>query len=240
MTTYPAPVQDGIYLQVGSPPPDTTPPPTGTTTTPTTTSPTTTSPTAGATGGQGSVAPAAKKTVVAVPVSGAVTTTCPGRGTRPLTEEESTRLGCVVDATKGHVVITAAKDAAGRTQTAQFYDGAFKISQVTEGGRLLTIATLAGPPPVCAKRATAAARKPVKPVKRRKLWGSGVGAFRTQGRYGTATVRGTLWYTEDNCNGTLVRVRRGVVAVRSFVLRKTVTVKAGHSYLAPARRPARR
>ncbi len=66
----------------------------------------------------------------------------------------------------------------------------------------------------------------------RSLWARGKGRFRTRGRHGAATVRGTVWLTQDRCDGTLVRVRRGVVDVRDFGRRKTVAVRAGHSYLA--------
>ncbi len=68
------------------------------------------------------------------------------------------------------------------------------------------------------------------------------GRIRTRGRYGAATVRGTRWSTIDRCPehvrpGTLVVVSKGKVAVRSFVLRRTVLVRAGSRFLAPARRP---
>ena len=45
-------------------------------------------------------------------------------------------------------------------------------------------------------------------------------------------MRGTKWLTEDRCRSTLVRVRRGKVAVRDSVKRKTVLVKQGRSYVA--------
>jgi len=73
----------------------------------------------------------------------------------------------------------------------------------------------------------------------RRLWGDGHGRFRTKGRSGAATVRGTKWLTEDRCDGTLVRVARGVVSVRDFVRKKTVTVKKGHQYLARAKKKKR-
>jgi len=68
------------------------------------------------------------------------------------------------------------------------------------------------------------------------------GRIRTRGRYGAATVRGTRWSTIDRCAshprpGTLVVVSKGLVAVRSFVLARTVLVPAGARFLAPARRP---
>ena len=71
-----------------------------------------------------------------------------------------------------------------------------------------------------------------------KLWGNGKGKFRTTGKYSSATVRGTIWLVEDRCDGTLTKVRRGVVSVRDIKRKKTVKVKAGHSYLARAQRAA--
>ena len=68
----------------------------------------------------------------------------------------------------------------------------------------------------------------------RRLFGNGKGRFATQGRYSSATVRGTRWLTQDQCNGTLTRVLRGIVLVRDFTKRKNVNVRAGHSYLAKA------
>jgi hypothetical protein len=53
-------------------------------------------------------------------------------------------------------------------------------------------------------------------------------------------VRGTFWLTEDRCNGTFFRVREGSIFVRSFVTGKLRIVRAGQSYLAPARKPRRR
>jgi hypothetical protein len=69
-----------------------------------------------------------------------------------------------------------------------------------------------------------------------KLWGNGKGKFRTNGKYSAATVRGTIWLTQDRCDGTLTTVKRGSVSVRDLRRHKTITVKAGHSYLARARR----
>jgi hypothetical protein len=63
----------------------------------------------------------------------------------------------------------------------------------------------------------------------RRLWGNGRGRFRTRGRYGAATVRGTKWLTDDRCDGTLVRVKRGVVAVKDLQRprKKAKLVEAG-------------
>jgi hypothetical protein len=68
----------------------------------------------------------------------------------------------------------------------------------------------------------------------RLLWASGSGRFQTVGRYSAATVLGTKWLTEDFCDGTLVRVSRGVVAVENLATHAIVTVRAGHSAFTPA------
>ena len=71
--------------------------------------------------------------------------------------------------------------------------------------------------------------------KRRTLFSSVKGRFRTRGRNSAATVRGTSWTMTDTCAGTLTTVKTGSVTVRDFRLRKTRTVRAGHHYLARAR-----
>ena len=84
---------------------------------------------------------------------------------------------------------------------------------------------------VCPKRKKAGvARATATTV--RQLWGDGKGAFRTRGRYAAATVRGTLWLTADRCDGTLTQVKRGIIQVSDFPLRRQITLRAGKSYLA--------
>ena len=48
-------------------------------------------------------------------------------------------------------------------------------------------------------------------------------------------MRGTKWLTEDRCNGTLTRVKKGTVTVRDFKRKRNVIVRAGQRYLARAR-----
>jgi hypothetical protein len=142
-------------------------------------------------------------------------------------------LGTTIDTTAGRIGITAAANKSGATQNADFYDGIFKITQ-TGGAKPVTDLALNGPKPSCgkAKSASAAAKKP----KTRKLWGDGSGSFRTRGQFSSATVRGTVWLTQDSCAGTLTKVKRGVVSVQDLVKHKTVLVKAGHQYLARPRK----
>ena len=85
-------------------------------------------------------------------------------------------------------------------------------------------------PKVGGSRSPAVLLKKKKPV--RRLWGHGKGRFRTKGRYSAGTVRGTWWETLDRCDGTVTRVRTGVVDVYDFVLKKHVKVTPGHQYFA--------
>jgi hypothetical protein len=70
----------------------------------------------------------------------------------------------------------------------------------------------------------------------RRLWGHGKGRFRTRGRHSTATVRGTQWLTKDTCSSTTTSVKEGTVVVRDLAKRRNVTVRAGHRYVARARK----
>ena len=102
----------------------------------------------------------------------------------------------------------------------------------------MTELVLRGPLPTCARRrrrrraAAASAKRPP-----RALWGrDDHGRFRTRGSNSVATVRGTAWYVEDRCDGTLTRVSKGSVSVRDLHRQRTVIVNAGKSYLARSAR----
>ena len=172
----------------------------------------------------------------------------PPKGFVPLKGAANVPMGAQLDTRAGRVAVTSAADTgASRTQTADFYDGIFAVRQSTPKTKpkkpqaLITDLVLKGEPPrsECApiKGASAAATKKKKRGAKSVLgglWGNGKGKFRTDGKYSSATVRGTIWLTQDRCDGTLTRVKRGTVSVRDFKRRKTVSVKAGHSYLARA------
>jgi CSLREA domain-containing protein len=127
-----------------------------------------------------------------------------------------------VDTTKGQITLVAA----GRKQKAWFYDGVFKFGQ-SRGGRPLTTLSLTAKLSCPRGNGAIAAAK-----KKRRLWGDGKGRFRTKGSFSSATVRGTKWLTEDRCNGTLTRVKKGTVTVRDFRRKRTVILRAGQRYLA--------
>jgi hypothetical protein len=172
----------------------------------------------------------------------------PPKGFVALKGAANVPMGAQLDTRKGRVAVTSAHDTSGSAaQTADFHDGIFAVKQSTPKTKpaqpkiLITDLTLTGEPPrsECApiKGASAAAAKKKKRGKKSVLgglWGSGKGSFRTNGKYSSATVRGTIWLTQDRCDGTLTTVKRGTVSVRDFKRRKTVSVKAGHSYLARA------
>jgi hypothetical protein len=139
-------------------------------------------------------------------------------------------LGSTIDTKAGTILLTAQQTTNGKTQTAKFFDGIFKITQTKKTTDLTLNEALAKCPTKHA--AHAAAKKP----KTRKLWGDGSGSFRTRGQYSAATVRGTRWLVQDSCSGTLTRVKKGVVAVRDNVRRKTIVLRAGKHYLAKPRR----
>jgi hypothetical protein len=148
---------------------------------------------------------------------------------RRLEGEQRIPYGSLVDTRRGRVRIVAAARG-GKTQTAEFQDGLFRL--VRRGGsRPVTELVLAGRLAGCGtthSRVAAAAKR-----KGRRLWGDGKGRFRTRGRRGAATVTGTKWLVQDRCDGsTLTRVRRGVVKVRDFARRKTITLRAGEQYVA--------
>ena len=196
-------------------------------------------------GGQSPPVPG--KTVAVGLESGTVfITSSSGKRTR-LTGGATIPVGSRIDTRKGRIEMTSAAIGTGaRTQAAQFYQGTFTVRQsVPKGNRaaaLTTDLTLSGEASrsQCASARGAGAAAVSKKKKGPhavlgRLWGNGKGRFRTNGKYSSATVRGTIWLTTDRCDGTLTTVKRGTVSVRDRRRHKTVTVKAGHSYLARAR-----
>jgi DNA-binding beta-propeller fold protein YncE len=156
---------------------------------------------------------------------------------RKVTGTDEIPIGSTVDTAKGTVRLTTAKNLKGGTQTGDFYSGLFLLQQQARAGAVTDLRLSGGLFNGCAKLpkgGAAGAAKSAKPV--RQLWGKGTGNFRTTGRYSAASVRGTSWLTVDRCDGTLTRVTSGVISVRDFVRKKTITLRKGGSYLARSRR----
>ena len=165
-----------------------------------------------------------------------------GRKFVPLNEAKQIPVGSILDTRKGTVRLTSAQNSAGATQSSSFDSGVFQVLQSGKSSaKGLTELRLKGASfAPCSKRKRGkkssaiaeASRKSKRTI--RRLRGNGKGRFRTRGRYSAATVRGTDWTVSDRCDGTLTKVKRGTVAVRDFRRHKTVSVKAGKSYLARA------
>ena len=212
---------------------------------------------AGSAGGGALPPPVLGKSVDVEPAKGVVKIRCKGqRRFKPLAAGARIPLGCLVDTRHGVVVLTSASGHGG-TQTARFWNGLFRVGQT--GGRLpYTTLALRGPLGCGggkrnarrhhgAKRGGSRHRADTSRTRRHKkggggrgLWGSGKGHFRTNGRYGSASVRGTIWFVGDRCdNSTLFTVRRGVVRVHDDTLGRNLNLKAGHRYVARAGRGKR-
>ena len=132
-------------------------------------------------------------------------------------------------------VLTAARvtsslgSAAAGTVVAQF-----SLDEPAAAGSLTTLTLTGGDFSSCTSpRVTSKNKTPV-----RQLWTSGKGNFTTKAKYAAATVRGTIWQTQDRCDGTFVSVSTDSVSVLDIPLNKTVVVSAGQSYLAQPPRAA--
>jgi hypothetical protein len=168
-------------------------------------------------------------------VSGEVLIKEPGSGKFvPLTGPTEIPVGSQVDTTHGTVKLIAGLGG-GKTNSANFNDGLFKIQQKRAKNAFMTLVLQGGNFRICRGRALSALGVDTKSKRQvRRLWGNGKGRFTTKGRYSSATVRGTHWLVQDRCDGTLTRVLRGIVKVQDFRRHKTVIVRAGRTYLAKA------
>jgi hypothetical protein len=243
------------------------PPTTGTSTTPSSTTTTTTTTTSGtgttssspttATGGSTRTTstgpPVAGESVLASVTAGSVSVRPPGAAAFvPLRGARTVPIGSVLDARHGQVTLRT-ENGAG-LQTGHFSYGIFKVTQSRSvpspkartaraaRPRLITILRLTGGSFAACRTATTASIASARPRHRRKvvrkLWSAeGGGSWSSVGGDAAATVRGTVWLTEDLCTGTYVYVKRGVVVVDDFATGRHVRLTAGHSYLAKA--PAR-
>jgi uncharacterized delta-60 repeat protein len=183
---------------------------------------------------------------VARPMSGTVRLRLPGtRRFVLLTDLAAIPNGTEIDARKGRVFISVLRNGTGRLDGAAFYKGRFVFRQ-GEGARPITRLKLSGGSFAnCTVRARTSSLAMIASVKGgtgtrkkrrvRRLWGDGRGRFRTRGRYGAATVRGTKWLTLDRCDGTKVRVVNGKVAVKRLARpnRPPRILRAGQSTLVP-------
>ncbi len=156
----------------------------------------------------------------------------------PLTEARQIPVGSILETTHGVVGITTATTASpkGKLQSGDFGAGIFKLLQGRrqKGLTELDIINNFNARQVCTtlgKRARIASSHLSSKVLG-QLNSSGHGHFTARGQDSAATVRGTVWSVKNQCDGTLTHVKRGVVTVRDFIRRKTITLFTGQSYLA--------
>ena len=202
--------------------------------------------------GFGAVPPAVlQRSVRVAPAAGAVTVQPLGREAfLPLREDDLVQLSSVMDATAGRIELQTAQNLFGVQQTAQAYDAQFVVRQLI-GATPLTDLRL---PPLSGCGTTAAPRvsvfSPTAQRRKRKrkrryrgpkraLWVTERGGnWRTSTGSVAVAAIGTLWRTTLRCDGTLVTVREGRVAVRDKNRLRTRVLRPGQSYF--ARTPRRR
>ena len=152
------------------------------------------------------------------------------------TQDRNIPVGSAIDTRHGAVDLRAARpNSASSVQDGQFSKGLFTVTQ-RSGQHGLTELDLTSPTSrtrVCSP-GNAQSSTSIGAHVLALLSSTVSGNFQTRGRYGAATVRGTVWDTIERCDGTLIRVIRGVVLVQDFRHHKTVTLKAGQQYLALA------
>ncbi len=166
-----------------------------------------------------------------------------GQSFVPLTEARQIPVGSILEATHGVAGITTATTASkkGKLQSGDFGSGIFKLLQKRKQKGLteLDIINNFKANQVCTtlgKKARIASKHLSSKVLG-QLRASGHGNFTARGQDSAATVRGTVWGVKNQCDGTLTHVTRGVVTVRDFIRRKTITLFTGQSYLARGPRP---
>jgi hypothetical protein len=191
--------------------------------------------------------PLEDRSINLLPVEGIVRVRYPGTGvTVDLSDPVQVPPGTGVNAEDGFVKLLSDATGRGDSQEATLWNDAFRVDYTrvlrpeAPGERRrakapITELVLRDGPPACGARSAraGAARKG------KGLWARGRGRFRTRGRYGAGTVRGTRWFTRETCDGTLFRVKDGVVSVSDLTVRRSFAVGPGESYLVQPPDPRR-
>lgn len=183
--------------------------------------------------------PSLAETVDLFPLAGSVRVELPHRKGIPgrfipLRSLRLVPMGTIVDTSRGTVRLsTASVQRNLPLQSADLSGTTFQLSQQRQNKGLTTLQLVSPNSMLCRRPIGGAfeARGRARSVLA-TLHASAHGHFSTRTHQSAATVRGTRWDTVERCDGTLTRVLRGVVTVRDFRLRRTVVVRAGHSYLA--------
>jgi hypothetical protein len=168
--------------------------------------------------------PVAGVSLLSQTTSGQVLIRPPGQRTFvPLTPGATVPVGTLVDTSRGRVMLQSL--VAGAVQSMTVAGGLFVVRQAGGGPPELRVTTPPGQQRACASRRRGVVRKLTVTVSK--------GIVRTAPAKGLVTGRDASWTTSDRCDGTLTKVTQGRVTVRNG--RRTVTVRAGRSYLIKAR-----
>lgn len=142
----------------------------------------------------------------------------------------SVPLKSTVDGGRGTVRVVTTTRRNGPIQGAWFSGGAFSVDQ-TLAARPATLIRVASAGAAECRAARARKKRPrhrlvTRTDKRHP------GRVAVVGDYSIGAAFATRWLTEDRCDGTFTRVMEGTVRVTDLTLHRTVSVRAGHSYLA--------
>jgi Ca2+-binding RTX toxin-like protein len=157
--------------------------------------------------------------------------------TVPLLDRLEVPMATVIDSTTGRVRL-GSTGGRGSRRSGIFSDGRFTVRQRRSRGAATELRLTGGDFGKC-RRGTARGGAAASQLPRRVVRRLGIkarGRHRAAGNHSAGTSRGTTFAVVDRCDGTLTRVRSGVVVVRDFRLRRTIVVRAGDTYLARARR----
>jgi hypothetical protein len=133
-----------------------------------------------------------------------------------------------LDATNGRVRVISARFRKGGTETAEVSGGRFLVSQPFKGKALTGFNLEDSRSTACRTGGHGASAS----VVLGQLWVSGTGAFHTSGRQGGTIVFGTAtWLTQDRCDGTFIKVRKGSVTVQDFGSYEQLRLTAGQHRL---------
>ena len=158
--------------------------------------------------------------------------------TVPLLDRVQVPVASFLDTRRGAARLTAAGDR--RSRWSALLQGArFSVTQRRRRGAITDLSLKGGNFRQCrvGRGRGQAMSSQVSRRRIRRLRMRAHGRFRTRGRGSSNAIRGTIVTITDRCDGTLTRVRRGVVVVRDFRLRRTIIVRAGESYLAKVAAP---
>ncbi len=160
----------------------------------------------------------------------------------PLTEGEQIPTGAEIDSLHGTMKLITAGPTKHSTQTATVSGAVFKLTQTRSGANkglanlTLIYGAFANSPTtaVCKPHHGKAQDASLSSRILQTLHASAYGRFRTSGRYGAATVRGTVWSITDKCNGTLFHAIVHSILIQNFVRHISFLLTAGHTYLVRA------